>query len=119
MSATRREAVIRRMCRIMGWDYHTSLVWAGLRKVALAEAVPVGLDKLEAIAERLEEANWLIDQLDCLAMPEYPSLYAKAQLWKDKTYRGSPLVNAGGAQSRDQQPIPDGDPCGEDDAGLR
>jgi hypothetical protein len=53
----KREAVVRRVCAVMGWDYHQSPVWTGLRKVALAEAVPVGLDKLEEIMDRLDEAN--------------------------------------------------------------
>jgi hypothetical protein len=50
-----REQLVRRVCVVMGWEYHTSPVWAGLRKVALAEAVAIGLDKLEEIIIRLEE----------------------------------------------------------------
>jgi hypothetical protein len=50
----RREKLVRRICKAMGWEYKTAHVWTGIRKVALAEAVPVGLDKLEAIVERLE-----------------------------------------------------------------
>jgi hypothetical protein len=51
--AERREQLIRRMCEVMCWEYSTSPVWSGLRKVALAEAVPVGLDKLEHVIDRL------------------------------------------------------------------
>jgi hypothetical protein len=50
----RRESLIRRMVAVMGWEYHTSPVLTGMRKAALSEAVVVGLDKLEAILERLE-----------------------------------------------------------------
>ncbi len=50
----RREALVRRMCAVMGWPYSTAPVFAGIRKVALAQAVPVGLDKLEEILKRLE-----------------------------------------------------------------
>ena len=50
----RREAVVRRIVGLMGWDYHTSPVWGGLRKVALAEAVVLGVDKAEAIAAEIE-----------------------------------------------------------------
>lgn len=50
----RREVLVRRMCAVMGWEYKTCHVYTGIRKVAQAEAVPVGLDKLEEILRRLE-----------------------------------------------------------------
>jgi hypothetical protein len=49
----RREKLTRHLCAIMGWEYKTGPVYAGLRKAALAEAVVVGLDKLEEIITRL------------------------------------------------------------------
>jgi hypothetical protein len=82
MSHARRERLAKRLCRVMGWEYRAGPVRAGVRKVALAEAVPVGLDGLEEIAGRLEEAWRLIDQLDCLAVDSHPSLYEAAQRWK-------------------------------------
>jgi hypothetical protein len=39
----------------MNWPYHTSPVWGALRKIAMAEAVAISLDKLEEILNRLEE----------------------------------------------------------------
>ena len=53
----RRESLVRHVCDVMGWDYSQSPVWTGLRKVALAEAIPVGLDKLQEIINKLHEAN--------------------------------------------------------------
>jgi hypothetical protein len=53
----RREQLVRRLCEIMGWPYKTGHVYAGIRKVALAEAVAVGLDKLEEIVRRLEVSS--------------------------------------------------------------
>ena len=49
-----REQLIRRACVLMGWDYHTSPVWTALRKVALAEAVPISLEKLNEMLDRIE-----------------------------------------------------------------
>ena len=51
----RRDVAVRRMCRIMGWQYERDLVWAALRKVAMAEAIAVSLDKLVEIMDRLEQ----------------------------------------------------------------
>lgn len=53
----RREAIVKRLCGIMGWKYEQGLVWAGLRKVAIAEAVAVSVEKLEEIADRLDADN--------------------------------------------------------------
>jgi hypothetical protein len=53
-NAERAEKLIKRMCKLMGWDYKTSPLWTGIRKVAVREAVPIGLDKLEAVVRRLE-----------------------------------------------------------------
>jgi len=50
----RREALVRQIGAIMGWDYHQSPIYAGLRKVAIADATVIGLDKLEQIIGRLE-----------------------------------------------------------------
>lgn len=50
----RRDEVSRRLCELMGWPYGTGLVWLGLRKIALAEATAVSVDKLEEIVKRLE-----------------------------------------------------------------
>lgn len=50
----RREAVISRACTIMGWDYKTSPVFTGLRKVAMAEAVAISLEKLGELLDRIE-----------------------------------------------------------------
>jgi len=53
----RREKVVRRACRVMGWEYKTCPVFTGIRKVAIGQAVPVGLEKLEAMLDRIEGAN--------------------------------------------------------------
>ena len=50
----RREELVRRTCKVMGWEYKTSPVFAGIRKIALGEAVAVSLNKLEEILKRLE-----------------------------------------------------------------
>lgn len=55
--AVLREQLIRRACKAMGWEYKTSPVWTGLRKVALAEAVPIGLDRLEEMLCLLESSG--------------------------------------------------------------
>ncbi len=51
----RQTALGKRLCKLMGWTYKTCPVWTGLRKVALGEAVVIGLDKLELILEQLEK----------------------------------------------------------------
>jgi hypothetical protein len=38
----------------MGWEYHRSFKLTAIRKVAMAEAVVVGLDKLEEMLNRIE-----------------------------------------------------------------
>ncbi len=50
----RREAVTKRLCAVMGWEYGKKPIWAGLRKIALAEATAVGIDRLEEIVTALE-----------------------------------------------------------------
>lgn len=77
-NADRREALIRRVCKIMGWSFLPF-------PVPCSEVIQISPAKLEEIAERLEEARFLIDQLDCLATPHYPALYERAQRWKGKT----------------------------------
>jgi hypothetical protein len=56
MDAThaRREALARRLCAAMGWEYKTGPAFAGIRAVALGKAVALGVDKLEEILKRLE-----------------------------------------------------------------
>ncbi len=51
----RREAIVRRACEVMGWEYSMSPAWTGLRKVAKAEAVAVGVDKLSSIIHEIEK----------------------------------------------------------------
>lgn len=53
----RREKLVHRMCEIMGWPYQQGPIWAGLRKIAMAEAVPISLEKLAEVIARLEELN--------------------------------------------------------------
>ena len=53
-SHERREALVRRACAVMGWDYHTSPAFGAIRKVAMADAVAVGLDKLAAMLDEIE-----------------------------------------------------------------
>lgn len=48
-----REAVVRRACEVMGWDYHTSPVWGGLRQVALGNTVAVSVEKLHELLDRI------------------------------------------------------------------
>lgn len=52
----RRNQLCRRLCDLMGWQQKTGHIWGHLRKVALAEAAVIGLDKLEEIIRRLEGA---------------------------------------------------------------
>lgn len=53
-NADRREELVSRMCAAMGWEYSKHPVWTALRKVAVAEAVAISLDKLEEVINRLE-----------------------------------------------------------------
>lgn len=55
-NVARREALVQRLCAVMGWEYKTGNIWTGLRKAAKAEATVIGLDKLEEILARLEAA---------------------------------------------------------------
>jgi hypothetical protein len=48
-----REAVVRRACEVMGWEYKTSPVYAGIRQVALGNAVAISVEKLHAILDRI------------------------------------------------------------------
>jgi hypothetical protein len=50
----------------MGWPYKTGPVWTGLRKVAMAEAIVIGLDKLQEIIDELEAIE-VIGELESLA----------------------------------------------------
>ena len=50
----RREQLVARMCAVMGWEYKKAPVWTALRKVAVAEAVAISLDKLEEVLTKLE-----------------------------------------------------------------
>lgn len=52
-----REDAVRRACEVMGWDYHQSPVWAGLRKVAMADAVAISVEKLNQLVDAIHEAN--------------------------------------------------------------
>ncbi len=52
-----REAAVRRACEIMGWEYHTSPVFAGIRKVALGHAVAISVEKLNELLDALEAAK--------------------------------------------------------------
>ena len=56
-NARRREEVIRRACRVMNWEYTSAPVWAALRKVAVAEAVAVSVEKLTEMLDRLESKS--------------------------------------------------------------
>jgi hypothetical protein len=53
-NARRREELTRRLCNLMNWEYKTCHVYTAIRKAAKAEAVIVGLDKLEEIIARLD-----------------------------------------------------------------
>lgn len=48
-----REAVVRRACEIMGWTYKTSPSYAGIRQVALGNAVAVSVEKLHELLDRI------------------------------------------------------------------
>ena len=50
-----REKAVRRLCAAMGWEYKLGLVWAGLRAVAMMQAVPISVDKINEISSRLEK----------------------------------------------------------------
>ncbi len=52
-AAARREMLTWQLCQAMGWEYKTCPVWTGLRKAALAEAVVIGVEKLQEILVRL------------------------------------------------------------------
>lgn len=53
----RREALTSRACVLMGWDQKTWPIWGHLRKVAMAQAVVVGLDKFEELLNALDAAK--------------------------------------------------------------
>ena len=46
-----REAVVRRACEVMGWDYHTSPAYTGIRAVALGKAVAISVEKLHELLD--------------------------------------------------------------------
>lgn len=48
-----RETVVRRACEAMGWDYKTSPVYAGIRQVALGNAVAISVEKLHELLDRI------------------------------------------------------------------
>lgn len=50
----RKEILIRRLGKVMGWKFQTSPVLTVLRKVLTGEAVAIGLDKLEEVIKSLE-----------------------------------------------------------------
>lgn len=52
-----REEAVRRACAVMGWDYHQSPVWTALRKVAMADAVAISVEKLNQLVDAIHEAN--------------------------------------------------------------
>ncbi len=52
----RRQKLSRKLCKLMGWEFKNCHVYAALRKAAMAEAVVIGMDKLEEIIKRLEKA---------------------------------------------------------------
>lgn len=52
-----REEAVRRACEVMGWDYRQAPVWAGLRKVAMADAVAISVEKLNLLVDAIHEAN--------------------------------------------------------------
>jgi hypothetical protein len=49
-----------------------------------AASLSLVLSSLEEQSKLLKDAFWLIDQLDSLAVDEYPALYGKARHWKEK-----------------------------------
>lgn len=70
----RRESAVRRACELMGWEYKTYPAYTGIRRVALAEAVAISLEKLDelldAIAAARRERDELLSQVlarDCWA----------------------------------------------------
>lgn len=76
----RRQALAQRLCEAMGWEFKTGNIYIGIRKVALAEAVPVGLDKLEAVVNRLEVLRARDEAFDIWASsPDGQSLLALAE----------------------------------------
>jgi hypothetical protein len=50
----RREEAVRRACKMMGWEYKTSPVFAGIRLVAKGEAVAISLEKLNQFLDTIE-----------------------------------------------------------------
>lgn len=92
-----REALVKRVAAVMGWPYKTSPVWAGLRKVAMAEGVVVGVDKLEEIVVRLEaEAGLRHGCLAALGFLAGVSILTKEQLQKTLV----DAVKAGGSPEK-------------------
>lgn len=59
----RREAVVRRASIMMGIEYHQSPVWTALRRIVLADAVAIGVDKLESLLDRIEDLERQVVQL--------------------------------------------------------
>ena len=47
-----REAVVRRACEVMGWEYHTSPAYTSIRAVALSKAVAISVEKLHELLDR-------------------------------------------------------------------
>ncbi len=56
----RREKVVRQFCNLMGWEYKTSPVFAGIRKVALGQAVALGMDKAEELLAEIERLRSIV-----------------------------------------------------------
>lgn len=48
-----REAAVRRACEVMGWEYKMSPAYAGIRQVALGNAVAISVEKLHQLLDRI------------------------------------------------------------------
>ena len=60
----RRDNLVRRMCAVMEWPLEEKLLFLGIIKIAHVEAVPVSLEKLQEVLDKLEGFKILADERD-------------------------------------------------------
>ncbi len=53
----RRERIVQRACRVMGWKYEQDLVFKGLKKTIDGTAVVIALTRLEEMLDRIGATN--------------------------------------------------------------
>lgn len=82
-----REAAVRRACEVMGWDYHQSPAWTGIRRVALGEAVAISVEKLNALLDELQRCKLQVSTLEKVSA-------ASDEAWQAKLNEANRKANA-------------------------